>query len=216
MRAMIASVLSPPEPREASAQDLEEDAPRESVTRLIVGRRDALRTDSDAAPPRTEARPTTPVPSFYMLLPVRPDDELLAGRLEGLGEDSLDLCLGPSLDDPANDLLAASGDDEDDDPFDQVTHTRTVAPPRVEGTGPTAVGCSIFSLLASPSRVPYLRRDPRHIPPGSVDHSQAVVLALIDGHTSIAQLIEVSPLPPPRVLEVVGDLLSTGVIGLHG
>jgi len=73
----------------------------------------------------------------------------------------------------------------------------------------------VFALLGLLGRVPYLRRHPRDIPPGSIDHRRALLLALVDGHTSIGQLLQTSPLPVATVLEIVSELLETGVLGLR-
>ena len=101
--------------------------------------------------------------------------------------------------------------------FDEITQTRTrtVVPDGEEvDASPRSMG--MFSLLASVALVPYLRRAPRDIPRGTIDHAQACVLALIDGRTSIEQILDTSPMPVPRVLRILSHLLDTGVVGLRG
>jgi hypothetical protein len=72
------------------------------------------------------------------------------------------------------------------------------------------------SVLSSISRVPYLRRTPLEIPLASINHAQAFVLALINGQATIAQILDASPLPSPRVLRILNDLLESGIIALAG
>ena len=131
-------------------------------------------------------RPTTPVPTDYLFLNQR-----------GL-EDGTGILAGRLAD------LADEGDEGDDGhdvtedvwsaAFDEITQTRT----------------------RTVALVPYLRRAPRDIPRGTIDHAQACVLALIDGRTSIEQILDTSPMPVPRVLRVLSHLLDAGVVGLRG
>jgi hypothetical protein len=73
----------------------------------------------------------------------------------------------------------------------------------------------VLCLLGRLSRVPYLRRHPRDIEPGSIDHRRATVLALIDGRTSVANLLQSSSMSIAGVLEAVSGLLEAGIIGLR-
>jgi len=219
---MRVTVLTPPALTDERAPD--PGVPRESVTRLRTAFREPATLESERTPSLIDAHPTTPVPSFYLLLPMRADDDVtlgaLAGRLEDLGDDTYELLDDSALDEPANDPFDEPPDDPYEepvtDPFVEVTRMRTVVPPRDPSTIPPPMGCNMFTLLASTSRIPYLRRSPRDIPKESIDLCHAQVLALIDGHTSIDQLLAVAPLAATRVLEVVSDLIATGVIGLHG
>ena len=203
-----------------SSQDdtLNADVPRESITRLIVARPSELPTLHGASSV-AHTRPTTPVPTDYLFLahhrPEEPYAGILAGRLEELGDEAHD----------ATDR--GLGDDEGAWSLEEVTRTRmkTVVP---DGSSPSSTpgprdpadtsprSAGMFSLLASVSLVPYLRQAPRDIPRGTIDHGQACVLALIDGRTSIEQLLETSPMPVSRVLRILSQLLESGVLGLAG
>ena len=178
-----------------------DESPRESLTRLIASPQ-AVGEGGAVA----HTRPTTPVPTDYLFLSQRGMEDgtgTLAGRLADLADEADD------GNDPSEDPWSAA--------FDEITQTRirTVVPDGEDvDASPRPAG--MFSLLASVALVPYLRRAPRDIPRGTIDHAQACVLALIDGHTSIEQILDTSPMPVPRVLRILSHLLDTGVVGLRG
>ena len=163
-----------PPPHEELARS--SDVPRQSLTRLIAA------PPADGAPGHhgspAHTRPTTPVPSDYLFLAQHRPDEMyaaiLAGRLEGLAEEAHD---GHDAQDPAEgatpDECALWG-------FEEITQTRmkTVvpdgsSPPARPGAASAGSAGSMFSLLASVSLVPFLRRAPGDIPRGTIDHRQA-------------------------------------------
>jgi len=190
-----------PEPTPIDDRD---DVPRDSVTRLISTQRECPDPTAPAAS-LAHTRPTTPVPSFYLFLTQHTEDEayahVLAGRLADLADDPLDLS-----------ARAANVDDystfETPGPRSLYPASRSSVPP------PIVRGMS--SVLSSISRVPYLRRTPLEIPLASINHAQAFVLALINGQATIAQILDASPLPSPRVLRILNDLLESGIIALAG
>jgi hypothetical protein len=181
-----------------------EESPRESLTRLIASPQVLGESGSVA-----HTRPTTPVPTDYLFLNQRGLEDgtgILAGRLADLADEGDE---GDDGHDVTEDVWSAA--------FDEITQTRTrtVVPDGEEvDASPRSMG--MFSLLASVALVPYLRRAPRDIPRGTIDHAQACVLALIDGRTSIEQILDTSPMPVPRVLRVLSHLLDAGVVGLRG
>ncbi len=204
---MRQSALSqPPTPSLPPRHDVaaNDDAPRETLTRLV-----AAQPLAELGGIAAHTRPTTPVPSDYLFLTQRrPDDVsagLLAGRLESLAEDLYDV--GDRL--PiVEDAWAGT--------FDPITETRTVIPDGEPANEVTPPSRGMFSLLSSVALVPYLRRAPGDIPRGTIDHGQACVLALVDGRTTIEQILDTSPMPVPRVLRILRDLLESGVVGLRG
>ncbi len=205
------SPLSPP-PAPAHREDDDREAvPRESLTRLIAAHNVEA---SLVASPGLVAhnRPTTPVPSDYMFLSQHRPDEVyaavLAGRLEGLADETLEPGERPHA--------GEDGQQWSFEDFDEITQTRikTVIPDG-NSSPPAPLGSGgMFSLLASVGLVPFLRQAPRDIPRGTIDHGQACVLALIDGRSSIEQLLDTSPMPVPRVLRILNQLLESGVVGL--
>jgi hypothetical protein len=177
---------------------LDEDAPRESVTRLVSAH------DVSVA----HTRPTTPVPSDYLFLSQHMTDErgahVLALRLEGLATEQDDATWVANDNDPEQ---VEDSEDAAKDPraSTMVPRRLSVAPHLMSG---------MPSLLASISLVPYLRMAPRDISRGAIDHGAACVLALVDGRTSIEQILDTSPMQVPRVLRILSELLERGIVGL--
>jgi hypothetical protein len=203
--------------RDESLLDL--DAPLESVTRLVA----AAPREIPDAPGVANAHPTMPVPSFYLFLAEHNEDEMAAGlaaHLEDLGDEANDaLDREPANDDPLR-VGPSTGT------FSVVVPAQPASPvpsaPSVSSISSTFLpdaspdSDSLFDLLASIARVPYLRRSPREIPRGNIHHAEACVLALIDGRTSIESVLDASSLPIPRVLRILNDLLQREIIGLKG
>jgi hypothetical protein len=205
---MRTSALSqPPQalfPQDSGDASFDREVPRESLTRLIVPRDEGG---------QSHTRPTTPVPADYFFLAQHSGDEayarILAGRLEGLADEL-----------SGDDADRAGCDESQDTPWtleEEITRTRarTIVPDgRRSSAPPQPRPGGIFAIMASMALVPFLRRGPRQIPRGTIDHGKACVLALIDGHTSIEQILDTSPMPVPRVLRILSDLLESGVVGL--
>jgi hypothetical protein len=185
--------------REREELALDAEPPRESVTRLISAH------DVSVA----HTRPTTPVPSDYLFLSQHMADEggahVLALRLESLGtEQAEDPTWAANDNDPAH---AEESEEAAKDPrASTIVPRRLSVAPHLKSRMP--------SLLASIALVPYLRMAPRDISRGTIDHGAACVLALVDGRTSIEQILDTSPMPVPRVLRILSELLERGIVGL--
>jgi hypothetical protein len=175
---------------------LDADPPRESVTRLMAAH------DGGVA----NTRPTTPVPSDYLFLSQRH-----LGEGDGDGDDAHVLALRLA------DLGAEQAEDPasvaNDNPVSACDPRASTIVPRRISVAPHLSG-GMPSLLASIALVPYLRMAPRDIARGTIDHGAACVLALVDGRTSIEQVLDTSPMPVPRVLRILSELLERGIVGL--
>lgn len=181
---------------------LDDDPPRESVTRLISAH--------DASVAHT--RPTTPVPSDYLFLSQHAADEggahFLALRLADLGAEPADDATSV-----ANDNLPPSMEVEDGEQLTLDPRASTIVPRRLSVAPPFKGGMP--ALLASVALVPYLRVAPRDIARGAIDHGSACVLALVDGRSSIEQILDTSPMPVPGVLRILNELLARGIVSLR-
>ena len=197
----------PSNPLHTDAAARHEEPPRESHIRLVAPRED---DPLDTPVGHAHTRPTTPVPSDYLFLAQRSRDDGCAGtlavRLEDLGDD---VALSEDH---------TSEQDVWDDGAFEITETRLrpILPRNDPGSAlPPSSRGDATSLLASVALVPYLRCSPRDIPRGAIDHREGCVLALIDGRTSIEQVLDTSPMPVPDVLRILNALHARGILGLR-
>ncbi len=86
----------------------------------------------------------------------------------------------------------------------------TVPPPRDRSRRPTAFG-QIGSLRA----IPRVIRTASEIRSSGLDHRQAFVLALIDGHIDVETILDATPLSMHDVLQIVVELVDKNLISLE-
>jgi hypothetical protein len=66
--------------------------------------------------------------------------------------------------------------------------------------------------MGSPYRIPALRVPREILRTRKLDHHVGFILSLIDGRSSVEELLDLSPMPAPEVLKILFDLVEYGTI----
>ncbi len=85
----------------------------------------------------------------------------------------------------------------------------TVPPPRNASRRPTG-----FGQLGSLKAIPRVIRTASEIRSSGLDHRQAFVLTLIDGHIDVETILDATPLSMHDVLQIVVELVDKNLISL--
>src|SRR4051812_4274505 len=88
---------------------------------------------------------------------------------------------------------------------------RTRRPVRVDDVGDVAVA---IASRAVPSFAPKLLKSPVELSSAPIDPRDAFVLSLIDGKTTVAQIVDASGMPRADVAAVLDRLVQLGIIAL--
>ncbi len=88
---------------------------------------------------------------------------------------------------------------------------RTRRPVRVDDVGDAAVA---IASRAMPSSAPKLLKGHRELSSAPIDARDAFVLSLIDGKTSIAQIVDASGLARGDVVSILERLVQLGIVAL--
>jgi hypothetical protein len=88
---------------------------------------------------------------------------------------------------------------------------RTRRPVRVDDVGDAAVA---IASRAMPSFAPKLLESRSELSRAPIDHRDAFVLSLIDGKTSVAQIVDASGMPRREVAAILDRLVQLGIVAL--
>ncbi len=65
------------------------------------------------------------------------------------------------------------------------------------------------------SRVPVVSVDPDEIPPSGMDHREGFLLSLVDGESTVEELLDVCAMPHEEALAVLLSLVDRGILSLE-
>ncbi len=190
---------------EESDED-EDETWRASGTRRVVARADQPAPPPAESPPQRTAleperelpladRPTLPVPRFELLDGGGNGAGIYASILDTTGAPDSGRDESPTVPAPAYVDALRRGTDA----------ARSAPPSR---TPPS------FRELGSLQRVPHLTCSPDELRASPLDHKQAFVLVLVDGHLDIETILDATPMPMHDVLRILLDLKALGLIAL--